>query len=188
MKIKGLAILGIFLVLGFLVLPQTVWAHQTVQIGDYGVEYGWVSEPAIANQANAVVINLTGKGGETNIDASTIQIQAILGSEKKMLSLQPLGENTPGQYVAPMTPTRPGIYTFHLSGAIGSTNFNNDVQPEEVHTADLVQFPMASTGDQASTSSLGMQGGLGIAGIVFGVMGIILGILALTRKPANKNL
>jgi hypothetical protein len=185
MKRKASGILLGLLVVVMLALPYSVWAHQTVHIGDYDVEYGWVNEPAIANQPNAVVINLTGIGGDTKVDGSTLQIQAVLGSDQKMLTLQPLGENTPGQYIAPITPTRPGTYTFHLSGTIGTTNFNNDVVPEEVHPADLVQFPLMGTGEQATSAGLGIQNLLGVAGIVLGGLGVILGGLALTRKSAH---
>ena len=182
-KLIGAAI--VLILVSLFVVPTVAWAHQTVQIGDYAVEYGWVNEPVIANQPNDVVINITGPNGDTNIDVSNLQIKAIFGGETKMLALQPLGEDTPGQFVAPMTPTRPGTYTFHLSGTVGKTTFNNDVVPEEVHTADLVEFPM-STASSTSTNGLGTAGWLGIAGVVLGLAGIALGAAAITRKPAAK--
>jgi hypothetical protein len=167
-------------------LVSVAWAHQTIQVGDYAVEYGWVNEPAIVNQANAVVVNLTGPNEDTNVDASGLLVKAVFGGEQKVLTLQPLGENTPGQYMAPITPTRPGTYTIHFGGTINSTNFNNDVQPEEVQTADLVQFPAAIAPSQNPNSSpLGLTGWLGITGIILGVIGILLGGFALSRKPAK---
>ncbi len=179
-KLLGVSILIVLICL--FVLPTTASAHQTVQIGDYAVEYGWENEPVIANQPNAVVINLTGKGGDTNIDVSNLQIQAVFGSETKQLTLQPLGENTPGQFVASMMPTRPGTYTFHLSGTVGTTSFNNDVQPEEVHTSDFVAFPLAGSSAATVGAGLGLAGWLGIAGILLGLVGTALGAAALNRK------
>jgi hypothetical protein len=184
MKTKSLLVFAVLLLVVVLAFPQTVLAHQNIQIGDYAVEYGWVNEPAVANQPNAVVINITGANGDTNIDITNLQIQAVLGGEKKMLTLQPLGESTPGQFIAPMTPTRAGTYTFHLSGTVGPTAFNNDVTPEEVHTADLVQFPLAATAAQTA-SGLGLEGWLGLAGIILGALGIFLAVLALSKKPAQ---
>jgi hypothetical protein len=185
---KLLPLFAGLLLLGLLVLPQTVWAHQTITVGDYAVEYGWVSEPAVAGQPNAVVINLTSpKDPNAAIDVSAFTIEAVYGGQNKVLTLQPLGENTPGQYIAPITPTRPGKYTIHLGGKIGSTAFNTDVQPEEVQTADVVQFPVAEAGQLANTTagSAPLPAWIAIAGVLFGVVGTILGLVALTRKPAR---
>ncbi len=169
-------------------LVTIAWAHQTVTVGDYAVEYGWVSEPAVVGQPNAVVINLTLNGAtasqDANVDVSGLKIQAVLGDQSKFLTFQPLGENTPGQFIAPITPMRPGKYTIHLSGSIGKTQFDTDVMPEEVQTADVVQFPVMSD-PNASSSSLGMAGWLGIVGIVLGALGILLGGIALARKPTK---
>jgi hypothetical protein len=184
---KTLSVLALVLVVGIFALPRTVLAHQTVTVGDYAVEYGWVNEPAVAGQPNAVVINVTApKSPDAAVDVSGLTVQAVYGGQNKLLALQPLGENTPGQYIAPMTPTRPGKYTIHLGGTIGATTFNTDVQPEEVQTADVVQFPVAAAGELANAnSSAPLPDWLPIAGIVLGVVGTALGILALTRKPAR---
>ena len=37
-------------------------AHETITVGNFTVEYGWVNEPPVAGQPNAVVINI-GPGG-----------------------------------------------------------------------------------------------------------------------------
>ena len=174
------------LLLGFLLFPQVAFAHESITVSDYVVEYGWLSEPAIVGQPNAVVINITPANlaaGDTppEIDISGLQIQVVYGPQSKILTLQPLGENTPGQFIAPITPMIPGKYTIHLGGSIGGTAFNNDVQPEEVQTADVVQFP-ADPAPAKTTSGLGLAGWLGIAGSVLGVLGTILGIIAIARK------
>jgi len=179
-----------FLVFGSLLVPQSAFAHETVTVGDYDVEYGWVNEPAVVGQPNAVVVNLslnTAAAGSApqEVDVSGLTVQVSLGGQNKMLALQPLGENTPGQFIAPMTPMRPGIYTIHFGGSIGSTTFNTDVQPEEVKTADVVQFPAADPAQNSSAAS-GGSNWLGIAGVVLGALGTVLGVIALTRKPAGK--
>jgi hypothetical protein len=134
------------------------------------------------------VINLTLNGAsatqDANVDVSGLKIQAMLGGQSKYLTLQPLGENTPGQFTAPITPLRPGKYTIHLSGTVGKTDFNTDVLPEEVQTADVVQFPVMDN-LSGSSISLGLAGWLGIAGIVLGAFGILIGGIALTRKPVK---
>ena len=168
----------------------TAWAHETITIGDTEVEYGWVNEPPIAGQPNAVVINITPKGAAAGavVDASGVTVQAVFGSERKFLALQPLGENTPGQFIAPMTPTRPGQYTIHLGGGVGSTAFDTDVVPEEVHTPDLVEFPgvVEAEGASSAAPAFGLAGGLGIAGVILGAIGVVLGGIAISRKPPQR--
>jgi hypothetical protein len=205
MKRKTLALAVAILFVGLLAITRPASAHETITVGDYDVEYGWVNEPAIVGQPNDVVINITAHAASNsaspttvttgtvtssapaaNIDTSAMTIQAVYGGQTKALALQPLGENTPGQFIAPMTPMRAGKYTIHLGGNIGSTTFNTDVIPEEVMTADVVQFPaVASQAAGASSSSGGSASWPGIAGLVLGALGTILAVIALTRKPAK---
>jgi len=185
-------LLVLSLLVGILSIVTVVSAHQTITVGDFAVEYGWVNEPAVVGQPNAVVINLTSTISPTNtaspeIDISALQISVVFGPETKLLTLQPLGENTPGQYIAPITPMLPGVYTIHLGGNVGTTMFNTDVQPEEVKTADVVQFPASAPAPMTGTSAgLGLAGWLGIVGIVLGAFGTVLGLFAINRKPAQK--
>jgi hypothetical protein len=165
------------------------WAHETITVGGTEVEYGWVNEPPIAGQPNAVVINIAPKGADSgaDVDASNLTVEAVFGSERKFLALEPLGENTPGQFIAPMTPTRPGKYTIHLGGSVGSTGFDTDVVPEEVHTPDLVEFPAVAAAEGASSvaPAFGLAGWIGIAGVILGAIGVVLGVIAISRKPAQ---
>jgi hypothetical protein len=122
------------------------------------------------------------------VDASGLKVQAIFGGQTKFLALQPLGENTPGQFIAPMTPTRPGKYTIHLGGSVGSTTFDTDVVPEEVHTPDLLAFPAVAAAEGAGSAApaFGLAGWLGIAGVILGASGVVLGVMAISRKPAQR--
>lgn len=60
-----------------LVTPLAVFAHAEITAGDYTIEYGWVTEPVIAGQENAIVINVSTaehshdeEGGEAHTDES----------------------------------------------------------------------------------------------------------------------
>ncbi len=201
MKKNWLVLVGALLVIGLLAVPQVALAHSTLAVGDYIIEYGWMNEPAVAGQPNAVVINILPKSVtqtplpssktpltgtlSQNVDISGLKVQAIYGGDSKVLTLQPLGEDTIYQYIAPMTPMRPGTYTIHLSGKVGSTIFNNDVQPEEVQTADTVEFPSGQLADTGGSSS-GLNFGLGITGIILGAVGTLFGFIALSRKKSRK--
>jgi hypothetical protein len=191
------AIVGIALLGGFFMLPGTASAHTTIIVGKYAVEIGWVNEPPIAGQPNDVVVNVAGApiegstpvaGAATaqispdSIDVSKLVVTVEYGGQSKQLTIQPLGEDTPGHYVAPMTPTRAGIYNIHLSGMVGDAVIDKDVQPEEVQLPDIVTFPRLPADQSSSSSGLGLAGWLGIAGVVLGAIGAISGLVALTRK------
>ena len=189
---------GAFLLLALLLVPLVASAHQTVTDAGYDIEYGWVNEPVIINQPNAVVINIT-KHSDTTTDTTTIPadvdvsglvISASYGGHVKTLKLQPLGEDTPGQFVAPMMPTVAGQYTIQLSGKIDGNDIQTiQVQPEEANTPDLVQFPVASDASAAMTAQLaaaqsqaGTAQTIAIAGVVLGLIGTAVGVFALMRK------
>jgi len=192
MKKQFRFIIILMLLAALLAFPTIAFAHQTVTVGDYNVEYGWVNEPAVVGQPNAVVINITPKdfaasGGAQppDQDVSAMTIMAMFGGQNKMLSLQPLAENTPGQFIAPITPMRPGVYTIHLGGKIGTTNFNNDVTPEEVKTSDVVQFPVLDTAAAPAAPAMNVWAIVSIAGFLLGAVGTVLGLMLMMRKPSK---
>lgn len=187
---RTLYALSVALLLALAIGPGIASAHQTVQVGAYDVEYGWINEPVIVNQPNAIVINIAPHAASTatpapgtpeNIDISGLKVEAVYGGETKALTLQPLGENTPGQFVAPLLPTRMGQITIRLSGKIGTTDIQPvEVQPEEIQGSDLVAFPKV-VATPASTG-LGTESWLGLGGLVFGLIGTLLGAVALLRR------
>jgi hypothetical protein len=155
---------------------QPAFAHETVTVGDYEIEVGWVDEPAIVGQQNAIVVNVS-TGAEPVEQVSDLVVNVSYGGETKTLTLQPLGEGTPGQFVAPVLPTRAGQYTVELRGKLGDTDVNVDVQPEEVEAADVLQFPK----DSAATGSLGLTGWLAVLGLLAGLGGLALGLAAIRK-------
>jgi hypothetical protein len=193
MKKQLRVLMVLMLLVALLAFPTIAFAHQTVTVGDYDVEYGWVNEPAVVGQPNAVVINITPKGfaasgaatDPPDQDVSAFTIMAMFGGQTKMLALQPLGETTPGQFIAPITPMRPGVYTIHLGGKIGTTDFNTDVTPEEVKTSDVVQFPALDATAAPAAPAINVWGILSIAGVLLGAVGTVLGVMLMARKPSK---
>jgi hypothetical protein len=179
---KLMTVLAATMLLALLLAPATVSAHETIQVNGYDVEYGWLNEPVIVGQANAIVLNISKPdAAAADVDVSNLKIEVTYGGETKALTLQPLGEDTPGQFIAPLTPTRAGQFTVRLSGKIDQTDITPvEVQPEEVQTADIVAFPKAA--EESDSEGLGLAGWLGIGGIVLGLAGVILGGLALARR------
>ena len=159
---------------------QNVLAHETINVGDYQIEIGWVTEPAIAGQMNAIVVNVFIGDEEPVEDVSNLVVSVEYGGQSKTLTLQPLGEDTPGQFVAPMLPTIPGEYTVKLGGKLGDTDVSAEVQPEAVDVPDTVQFPLVEASSQ--NSGLGVTGWLSIVGVVLGLAGFGMGFMALRKK------
>ena len=124
---------------------QIALAHESITVGDYTLEVGWLSEPPIVGQQNAIVVNVSTTSDKKPVeDVSGLTVTISYGGQNKTLTLQPLGEDTPGQFVAPILPTVPGQYTVDLAGKLGNTDVKADVQPEEVQSADMLQFPSAA--------------------------------------------
>jgi len=160
---------------------QSVLAHESVTVGNYSLEVGWLSEPPIVEQQNAVVVNVfdTSSGDEQPMeDVSSLTVTISYGGQNKILTLQPLGEDTPGQFVAPILPTVAGQYTVILGGKLGDTDVNADVIVEEVQPASTLQFPSVDSSQQSS--SIGANW-LTWLSILIGLVGIGVGISALRK-------
>jgi hypothetical protein len=285
---------------------QTVFAHETVTVGDYDIEYGWVNEPVLVDQPNAIVINIsrhigmsgsvslmsptdgsTVQGGQTevsvmfdgldadakdagvhwhlfmddkllvmipleqtkvtvtglsngshvlkvrlsdgkhidfgepatitinvsdasdtdtpavsdamalsmnysnahdhsalsasmvDVEVSELVVEVSYGGQSKQLTLQPLGENTFGQFVAPILPTVIGAYTIKLSGKIDGTAIQPiEVEPEEVQGAELLAFPVTAKDQQVGIKTSDL---MAVAGFIFGLGGLVLGFLAFRK-------
>lgn len=156
-------------------------AHETITVGEYAVEYGWLTEPPIAGQPNAIVLNVshaesheegsaaTEESGHSHegaeVDVSQLKVEWTYGGETGTLTLQPVSEAKPGEFTAALTPERAGKYTLRLSGLINDTAVSAEVQPEEV-------LPVS-----AADNSIWLWGGLAvillvvISAVVFVVRG-----------------
>jgi hypothetical protein len=165
---------------------QLAFAHESITVGDYTIEIGWLSEPPIVGQQNAIVVNVsTTSDGQPVEDVSGLTVAVSYGGQNKPLTLQPLGEDTPGQFVAPILPTVPGQYTVDLGGKLGNTDVKADVQPEEVQSADTLQFPSVASG--ASAASAGQSANLATMNwliyisLLIGLIALVLGVMALRK-------
>jgi len=108
MRIKKFASAFIIALILALAVIGIASAHTTVHNGPYNVEIGWLDEPPIVGQMNGIIMNLsTNDAAATMVTTSTsgLTMTVSYGGQSKVLTLQPLAEDTPGQYVAPMLPT-----------------------------------------------------------------------------------
>jgi len=158
-----------------------VFAHESITVGDYTIEIGWVNEPPIVGQQNAIVVNVSTTSDEKPVeDVSGLTVAVSYGGQNKTLTLQPLGQDTPGQFVAPILPTIPGQYTINLGGKLGDTDVKVDVQPEEVQPADTLQFPSVASADQSA--ELAAMNWLIYLSLLIGLIALGLGVMALRKS------
>jgi hypothetical protein len=158
-------------------------AHTTVTSGPYNVEIGWLDEPPIVGQMNAIIMNLTtsdGKDTPVTDPITGLNLTVSYGGQNKLLTLQPLGEDTPGQYVAPILPAVAGLYTVDVTGKLSATDVKVEVQPEEVDAPDSVQFPNVQAA--SSGSSFGLTSWLALAGLVIALAALVLALLGLRKS------
>jgi hypothetical protein len=160
-----------------------VFAHESITVGDYTLEIGWLSEPPIVGQQNAIVVNVSTTSDEQPVeDVSALTVKVSYGGQDKALTLQPLGEDTPGQFIAPILPTVPGQYTVKLGGKLGDTAVDTQVDPEEVQSADTLAFPSgASAESEQQGANLGTMNWLTYLSLLVGLIALVLGVMALRR-------
>ena len=164
-----------------LLVFQTASAHTTIHIGEYDVEIGWVDEPSIVGQRNAIVVNVENTTApDAEVDVSNLTVSVTYGGQTKALELEPLSEDTTNQYIAPILPTVAGQYTVQLRGQLDSTDISEDVQPEEVAASDELAFP-SQTAPETQNSGLNWSQLLSIIGIISGLAGLVLGLLAFQK-------
>jgi hypothetical protein len=159
---------------------QLAFAHESIKVGDYTLEVGWLSEPPIEGQQNAIVVNVsTTSDGQPVEDVSSLTVTVSYGGHNKTLTLQPLGEDTPGQFVAPILPSVPGEYTVILGGALGDTAVDAQTHVEEVQAVTMLAFPIVDSPQQSA--DLGMMNWLIYLSLLIGLTALILGVMALRR-------
>ncbi len=88
-------------------------AHITKAVGPLRVSLGWGNEPAIAGLQNFVEVGVTESSGEP-VSSATLEVQVASAGARITLPVRPAEEA--GSYAATLIPTRPGTYSFHLTG------------------------------------------------------------------------
>lgn len=194
-------------------------AHIVKQVGPYSVALGWVHEPTYVGEQNAVQVVIKNAKGEPVSDLTADDLKVVVtaaGKQSDPLALAPTfdedtGLGIPGDYEAPIIPTAPGEYTFHLTGSIHGTAIDETAtSADDTFDAAVeptgIQFPNAlpalgdvatrvertdSRAQAAATSAQqandAARGAL-VAGLAVGGLGALLGLagltLAIRRRPA----
>ncbi len=195
-KQRVIRVLGtaVFLAALLLIINTTITlAHTRVEVGPYAIVVGWLVEPPIVGERNALVVEIS--EGETPVASaeSDLKAELVYGAQTFRTNLNPTDE--PGIYTATIFPTIRGQYTLHLFGTLGDTEIDEQLEPEEVFSADRVQFPepLPDTRElqkQITTleNELQTTRTFSYFAIAIGVIGIIVAIVAIVRnKSGAKN-
>jgi hypothetical protein len=174
--------------------------HEKRNVGPLEVEVGWLEEPAYAGSANAV--QLTALRGTRPVRKADLEVRVLFGGADSTESTEPLPltplSAQPGEYHAFLIPTRPGTYTFHVTGRMEGKRFDELFTSgkgfEDVQNPADAQFPAQdpTAGElgarldridariQALRAEVGSQGG-GSDGtpFVLAIVAVVLAALAL---------
>ena len=123
-------------------------AHAVETVGTYTIEIGWQHEPTYVGEANGVQVIVTGPDDVpvTDLASGDLTVVVTTGSDQSSPltfdpGFDPIEMNGPlGEYDAPIVPTAPGDYTFHLTGTIHGQTVDLTVTSGD-ETFDTVKDP-----------------------------------------------
>lgn len=190
-------------------LAAPALAHEVREIGALVFVVGWGEEPAYSGFKNAVEIIL--ERGDEPVEGAKLEVEVIFGEKESDIVSDPLvlepAFGAPGEYRASLIPTRPGTYTFHVTGTVpggggkvnefftsGEDTFDDVRDPAEAQfpAKDPTAGQLAAAVEQLTQSlNQGSEGAtnstdnsskvLAIAGIALGGLALILAALAVRR-------
>jgi hypothetical protein len=92
-------------------------AHVVKRSGPFVVELGWGVEPPQTDTQNFVEVSVSDRqGAPVAVPAGALSVEVDYDDDAVTLPLLPTEE--PGSLEGQLTPTRPGTYTFKVSGSV----------------------------------------------------------------------
>lgn len=163
-------------------------AHETREVGAYRFVVGFVNEPPLVEEPNGVDLRVTRIADNTPVEGleKTLRVSLSYAGGKET-DPQPLRPRfgMPGRYTLDVVPTKAGEYTFHFTGEIEGRRVDERFTSgpgrfDHVGEKTAMMFPERQPliGDLASTARTARL--IGVAGLIVGVLGMGLGVTALT--------
>jgi hypothetical protein len=176
-----LGLLGLF---ATLTGPLITAAHESRTVVDgYEFEVGFVNEPAIADEINGVLLEITREGQPVEGVGEALQVQILFGDQTKDVVLTP-SIDAPGTYTAIFIPTVEGEYTFRFFGQLEGTAvdeyFTSSPEGfESVAPRSDYAFPLEEDSAARRLNLPVLTGGMVVA---LGALGMV------TRRPTHRAL
>ena len=196
-----------------LIIPSLVgiaYGHTIDFVGEYRVEIGWMNEPIVSGETNAIEFYVSPlepgieledqvfQNGITGLK-NTVKIKLIFKDESITLPLSP-DHDISGKYYAFVNPTVSGFYQANILGTIVDTPISLSMHPPKVAERSYIEFPEPSNititqmidGHTALIEDLNdlkesvdileetQSNNVGYAGI--GVIGITIAVIALVKS------
>ena len=198
----------------FLLIPGLLGianAHTVDSVGEYRVEIGWMNEPVVSGETNAIEFYVSPL--EPNVDLEdqvfkngitglkkTIKMQLVYKDENITLPLS-TDHDIPGKYYVFVNPTVSGFYQANILGAIKDTPISLSMHPPKVAERAYIEFPEPSDltltqiidGHTALLSDVQdlkesmndlkkiQQNNVEYVGVIVGTIGIIIALVALVK-------
>jgi hypothetical protein len=126
-------------------------AHERRTVGSLQVVVGWGSEPTFTGYLNGVQITIRDASGPEPVPvtdaADTLKVEVSFGDQTVgPLDLESVF-NSPGEYQAPIVPTRAGVYTFRFVGTVKGQQIDekftsSDTTFESPEETAEIEFPV----------------------------------------------
>jgi hypothetical protein len=169
-------------------IPFTVFAHGHTEVGDYELVIGFHNEPAYQGEPNGLDLFVTNTKTKELVNGleETLHVEIIYGASKQELTMEAQwGQD--GAYTAYVLPTEAGDYTWHIWGDIEGTPVDVSMtsSPDtfsSVEPKSAVAFPAAEPTLKELRDQVQMASTIAILGAALGVIGIVVGFLAMRTK------
>ena len=198
-----------------LIVPSLVgiaYGHTVDSVGEYRVEIGWMNEPVVSGETNAIEFYVSPLEPGLELEdqvfqngvldlKKTVKIKLIYKDQSITLPLSP-DHNIPGKYHAFINPTVSGFYQANILGTIEDTTISLSMHPPKVAERSYIEFPEPSdltvtqmidghTALIEDVSNLKKSvddlektqlNNVGYAGIGVGIIGIVIAVIALGKS------
>ena len=154
-----------FLILSLLLIPSfagIAYGHTVDAVGEYRVEIGWMNEPVVSGETNALELYVNplipcpdisiplecanSQEFQNGIEGLRILLKVQFVYDKTQTITLPLvnDHDIPGKYYAFITPTVSGYFQANLMGKILDTPVNLSMHPPPIAERSYIEFPELS--------------------------------------------
>src|SRR3989442_10645373 len=146
---RRLVVAFIFAILALPALSTPAFGQEGGIVGQSTFVVGWLNEPPLASQLNAIDLTITEASGDKRVAGleQTLKAEIFYGGLTAPLAVSFRAvEDDPGHYAADVIPTKAGSYTFHIFGKVGTQNVDERFESgpnrfDDVDTVTSLQYP-----------------------------------------------